>query len=380
MSVLCTNQQLNNMKRFLTDPSQHTVMGVDPTFNFGDLNATPIAFRHLLLEHRNTGHSPVLLGPLLVHQQKKFSSYHFFASMLISLCPALRNIRAFGTDGEQELYKAFKMQLPNAIHLRCFRHFRTNLTDKLTKLGIPSSVTKEFLQDVFGKTIGEVHEAGLVDSVSAEEFDAKLEAYHEIWDKRESAVHPTRSPVFYEWFVSEKGSEIKESMLLPVREAAGLGSPPSPFYTNICECLNSVLHEKVHYKASEWHKFNEAMRDLVKQSYQMVELSVIGLGVFRFCPQYQHLVVNQDCWPRMTPKQRQHHLAKVVSTPSHDLCCLKICLLLPHLVALHQKGYKTQACLPLISQLKMLLFTLFSWQLSRGYGKKLQTFLASLDL
>lgn len=57
------------------------------------------------------------------------------------------------------------------------------------------------------------------------------------------------------------------------------------------------------------------MRDLVKQSYQMVELSVIGLGVFRFCPQYQHLVVNQDCWPRMTPKQRQHHLAKVVSTP-----------------------------------------------------------------
>ena len=87
---------------------------------------------------------------------------------------------------------------------------------------------------MFGKTIWEVHEAGLVDSVSAEEFDAKLEAYHEIWDKRESAVHPTRSPVFYEWFVSEKGSEIKESMFLPVREAAGLGSPPSPFYTNIC--------------------------------------------------------------------------------------------------------------------------------------------------
>ena len=51
-------------------------------------------------------------------------------------------------------------------------------------------------------------------------------------------------------------------MLSPVREKAGLGSPPSPFYTNMCECLNSVLHEKVHYKASEWHKFNESMRDL----------------------------------------------------------------------------------------------------------------------
>ena len=33
MVVLCTNQQLNDMKRFLTDPSQQSCMGVDPTFN-----------------------------------------------------------------------------------------------------------------------------------------------------------------------------------------------------------------------------------------------------------------------------------------------------------------------------------------------------------
>ena len=99
MAVLCTNQQLNDMVRFLTDPSQFSVMGVDPTFNFGDFNVTLIAFRYMLLEHRNEGHSPIMLGPLLVHQQKKFSSYHFFISTLISLCPKLTNIKAFGTDG-----------------------------------------------------------------------------------------------------------------------------------------------------------------------------------------------------------------------------------------------------------------------------------------
>ena len=38
MAVLCTTQQLNDMVRFLTDPSQFSVMGVDPTFNFGDFN------------------------------------------------------------------------------------------------------------------------------------------------------------------------------------------------------------------------------------------------------------------------------------------------------------------------------------------------------
>ena len=34
MAVLATNQQLKDMVRFLTDPQQHTVMGIDPTFNF----------------------------------------------------------------------------------------------------------------------------------------------------------------------------------------------------------------------------------------------------------------------------------------------------------------------------------------------------------
>ena len=85
MAVLATNRQLNDMVRFLTDPLQHTVMGIDPIFNFGDFNVTPIVFRYLLLEHRKEGHSPIILGPLLVHQQKKFTSYHFFGSTLISL-------------------------------------------------------------------------------------------------------------------------------------------------------------------------------------------------------------------------------------------------------------------------------------------------------
>ena len=81
-------------------------MGIDPTFNFSDFNVTPIAFRYLLLEQRKQSHSTIILGPLLVHQQKEFCSYHFFAS---TLCPSLRNIRSFGTDGESQLYKGFQM-------------------------------------------------------------------------------------------------------------------------------------------------------------------------------------------------------------------------------------------------------------------------------
>ena len=56
----------------------------------------------------------------------------------------LRNILAFGTDGEAELHKALTANFPNAIHLRCFRHYRANLSSKLKDLGIPTTVADDF--------------------------------------------------------------------------------------------------------------------------------------------------------------------------------------------------------------------------------------------
>ena len=72
----------------------------------------------------------------------------------------LRNILAFGTDGEVELHKALATNFPNAIHLRCFRHYRANLSSKLKDLGIPSTVADEFLMDVFGRTEKGIHTEG----------------------------------------------------------------------------------------------------------------------------------------------------------------------------------------------------------------------------
>jgi len=82
---------------------------------------------------------------------------------------------------------------------------------------------------------------------------------NEVWETHAKVALSKEKPVFFECFVAKKAIEIKEIILSCLREAAGHGSPPSPFYTNICECLNSVLHEKVKYKKSEWHKFNEAI-------------------------------------------------------------------------------------------------------------------------
>ena len=100
-------------------------------------------------------------------------------------------------------------------------------------------------------------------------------------------------------------------MLRPIREAAGLGCPPKPYYTNDSECINSIMHSKTHYKASEWDKFNLSMQELVEQSYKLLELAVIDKGAARFCSMYKELVVDQLQWVRMTSKQRELHLRKV---------------------------------------------------------------------
>ena len=105
-----------------------------------------------------------MLGPMLVYHQKKFSSYNFFSFILISLRPALRNIIAFSTDGETELHKVFLVNFAYAVHLRCFRHYRSNLSSKLKDLGIPSSIAETFLSDRFGKTDDQTHMEGIVDA------------------------------------------------------------------------------------------------------------------------------------------------------------------------------------------------------------------------
>lgn len=62
------------------------------------------------------------------------------------------------------------------------------------------------------------------------------------------------------------------------------------------------------------------MKDLVKQSYQIAELSIIDHGDFCFRQQYQHLIVDQQRWFKMTQKQRQSHINKVAATvPTHSI-------------------------------------------------------------
>ena len=99
MTVLVSDWTLNDLDRFCTT-EQCTVLCIDPTFNLGDFDVTITTYQHPMLVNSNRNH-PVMMGPVMIHKQKKFETYHFFVSSLVSLKSSLCNLKAFGIDDSQ---------------------------------------------------------------------------------------------------------------------------------------------------------------------------------------------------------------------------------------------------------------------------------------
>lgn len=119
-----------------TDAVDFRPVLIDPTFNNGPFNVTPVSFRNIVLESNRTGQCPVFLGPLLIHQSKTFQAYYYLTSQLVGLQSRLQSLQAFGTDGEDELIKACKSVFKESISLRCFCHFQQNVERTMKNLGM----------------------------------------------------------------------------------------------------------------------------------------------------------------------------------------------------------------------------------------------------
>lgn len=175
MCILATDRQMHEMVRNCTDPSAFVPIGIDPMFKLGKFYVTPIVFPLTMLVSKETGKSPVYLGPLLIHQSQKFTAYRYFASQLVGLNSRLKDIRAIGTDGEAALYDALKSVFPSAVHLRCFNNFKRNIEAKLQSLHLTANTVRDILRDIFGLSLDTEQQLGLVDAQNEIKFREKLE-------------------------------------------------------------------------------------------------------------------------------------------------------------------------------------------------------------
>ena len=137
------------------------------------------------------------------------------------------------------------MQFVQACHVRCFLHFRDNCKAKLLEMKVSNDVMLEIIQDIFGGLIR--GKPGLVDAFTAGDLRSQFDQLKTKWEGVASGFH--------NWFFEYKLQEIEDSMLSPIRQAAGLGNPPEPFYTNEIESINRINKRKTGYKASECRNF-----------------------------------------------------------------------------------------------------------------------------
>ena len=326
MCILATDTQLLDLFRFATEPTNHSVVCIDPTFSLGNFSVTCLALRNLLVTDPRTGESPIILGPILVHQRKLFETYHFFAASLVSLCQDVSKLLAFGTDGEENLIKAFCQQFPKAIHLRCFRHMKGDIKRKLTNdFKLPDSVATEILNDIFGFRVGPNFQEGLVDSNSEDELFEKLSLVKDKWKRIEDDNKCTSSTSFHEWFLKYHAKEFVDSMLKPVRTAAGLGDPPAEFNTNDSESTNSAVKQFLQFKKSDWPTFNEKIKKYIVLQQEEIDKSIVGIGQYVLKPEFQHLAIAPRKWfTSFTEKQKlsaqeKFHKTSVCS-PSSSNC------------------------------------------------------------
>ena len=88
--------------------------------------------------------------------QQETQSYFSFLSSLIGKKNDLRDLKAYGSDGELPLLNALVAAFPDAIGLRCFIHMKDNIERHLhNKLHVKSEVKSAIIHDIFGHVVGD---------------------------------------------------------------------------------------------------------------------------------------------------------------------------------------------------------------------------------
>ena len=98
---------------------------------------------------------------MLLHQKQIYETYYYFASQLLQLNRRLSSLNAVGTDGEEQLGKAFRTVFLGAVKLLCCLHKRDNIKSTLP-LGVSEQLSKEIPDSIFGYQVDKTYFTGLM--------------------------------------------------------------------------------------------------------------------------------------------------------------------------------------------------------------------------
>ena len=204
---------MNDIEKFCSNEIRFGVFQVGPTFDLGPFSVTATAHEFLLLVNKDSKKQPAMMGSLLIHQKKEKDTYKVLSEFVSSEREAFKQAIAIGTDGGENVIKAFSESCPTSTHLRCFIHLRDNMKEKAKPVGIDETNRKMICADIFEIQNGTIFEERTVDSDDEEEFFLRLQSLKTAWAEK---IEKKRQ-LFYQWFMKYKANNVAKYMLKPVR-------------------------------------------------------------------------------------------------------------------------------------------------------------------
>ena len=221
---------------------------IDPTFNHGLFEVTPVTFRHPFIEAKSKNAKrkwadAIMIEPTVIHHGKTDDAFDSGLRPIARKCNLTEASFGVITDGELALINACKRNLRKSIDLRCSLHFKGNCKDFLKSSGITFEKDQApLLEIVFG---GE----GLKEAQDYKELEKQLCESETLIRDIEESLLPTKEDIksFYDYLTEQKKSVLSK-LIRDEREKVGMprdiDGVPSRVYTNQSEAANSILAAK----------------------------------------------------------------------------------------------------------------------------------------
>ena len=119
---------------------------------------------------------------------------------------------------------------------------------------------------------------------------------------------------FHRWFLKNKADAMRKKILAPVRQQAGLGKPPKPYYTNRVECANSLLSSETDHAESTVDAFVAKMRVLIERQARNARWAIINKGPYRLHPSLWHLQLSEEAWIVMSKEDKDAYVEMVLQS------------------------------------------------------------------
>ena len=97
--VLGTSSMCADLARYTTSELLSYPFSVDPTFQMGKFEVTPVVYKTLMLKSRRTQENPIYLGPAMIHHKKTYDAYRSLAGSLALKCKGLTDAKGWSLTG-----------------------------------------------------------------------------------------------------------------------------------------------------------------------------------------------------------------------------------------------------------------------------------------